>query len=41
MKRGELMSLPKSLLTNFIGTLLPHKIEELNQALCITLDIPD
>ena len=37
----ELVSLPKSALTNFVGTLPPHKIEELNQALRITLDIPD
>jgi mRNA interferase MazF len=37
----ELVSLPKSLLTNFIGTLSPKKIAPLNQALRIALDIPD
>jgi len=37
----ELISLPKSLLTNYIGTLSPQKIRALNQALCIALDIPD
>ena len=35
----ELMSLPKSVLTNFIGTLPPHKMKALNKALRITLDI--
>ena len=37
----ELVSLPKSLLTNFIGSLSPNKIEELNKALSIALDIRD
>jgi len=37
----ELVSLPKSVLTNFIGTLSPQKIKALNQALRIALDIPD
>ncbi|MGA1844595.1 MAG: type II toxin-antitoxin system PemK/MazF family toxin [bacterium] len=37
----ELVSLPKSLLTNFIGTLSQSKIQALNQALRISLDIPD
>jgi len=37
----ELVSLPKSLLTNFIGSLPPKKIEELNRALSIALDIRD
>jgi mRNA interferase MazF len=37
----ELVSLPKSALTNFVGTLSPHKIEALNQALRIALDLPD
>jgi len=37
----ELVSLPKSVLTNFIGTLSPQKIRELNQALRIALDIPN
>jgi len=36
----ELVSLPKSALTNFIGTLPPKQIEALNQALKIALDIP-
>jgi mRNA interferase MazF len=35
----ELVSLPKSVLTNFVGTLPPAKIEELNQALRIALDV--
>jgi mRNA interferase MazF len=37
----DLVSLPKSILTNFIGTLSPIKLVELNQALLIALDIPD
>ena len=37
----ELVSLPKSALTNFIGSLSPQKIEELNRALSIALDIRD
>lgn len=37
----ELVSLSKSALTNYIGTLPPQKIELLNQALRIALDIPD
>ena len=36
----ELVSLPKSMLTNFIGTLPSAKLEALNQALLIALDIP-
>jgi mRNA interferase MazF len=36
----ELVSLPKSTLTNFIGTLSPQKIKALNQALQIALDLP-
>ena len=36
-----LMSLPKSILTNFIGVLSPPKIEELNEALKAALGIPD
>jgi mRNA-degrading endonuclease toxin of MazEF toxin-antitoxin module len=35
------VSLPKSVLTNFIGSLSPQKIEELNRALSIALDIQD
>jgi mRNA interferase MazF len=37
----ELVSLSKSALTNYIGTLPPAKIESLDQALRIALDIPD
>ncbi len=37
----ELVSLPKTVLTNFIGTLPPMKMEALNQALLIALDIHD
>ena len=35
----ELISIPKSALTYFIGTLPPGKIEELNQALTIAVGI--
>ncbi len=37
----ELVSLPKSALTNYIGTLPFKKTQELNKALRIALDIPD
>lgn len=39
----ELVSLAKSVLTNYIGTLPPDKIKELNQALkaALSLDEPD
>ena len=37
----ELVSLPKSLLTNFVGSLSPQKTEELNRALRVALDIRD
>jgi mRNA interferase MazF len=37
----ELVSLPKSALTNYVGTLPLAKIEALNQALRIALDIPE
>jgi mRNA interferase MazF len=37
----ELVSLPKSLLTNFVGSLSPKKMDELNRALSIALDIRD
>jgi len=37
----ELVSLPKSTLTNYIGCLPPQKIRALNQALQIALDIPE
>lgn len=35
----ELISLPKSVLTNFIGSLSQQKIKELNQALKIALEL--
>jgi mRNA interferase MazF len=35
----ELVSLAKPLLTNFVGSLSPQRIEELNKALSIALDI--
>jgi mRNA interferase MazF len=37
----ELISMPKSLLITFIGSLSPQKIEEMNRALSIALDIRD
>jgi mRNA interferase MazF len=37
----ELVSLPKSALTNYVGTLPPQKLRALNQALRMALDIPD
>ena len=37
----ELVSLRKSELTNFLGTLPREKIRELNRALRVALDIPD
>ncbi|MGB7290778.1 MAG: type II toxin-antitoxin system PemK/MazF family toxin [Thermodesulfobacteriota bacterium] len=37
----ELVSLPKSALTNYVGTLSPSKIEAITQALRIALDIPE
>lgn len=37
----ELVSLSKSVLTNYIGSLSPQKIQELNQALKIALEIED
>lgn len=37
----ELVSLPKSALTNFIGALSPQKINALNRAIRIALDLPD
>ena len=36
----ELVSLPKTALTNYVGALSPEKIEVLNEALRIALDIP-
>jgi mRNA interferase MazF len=35
----ELVSLPKSMLTNYVGSLSPKKIDLLNHALKIALDI--
>jgi mRNA interferase MazF len=37
----ELVSLPKSMLTNYVGTLPFKKTQELDKALCIALDIPE
>ena len=37
----ELVSLPKSVLTNYVGSLSPQKLDALNAALRIALDIPD
>jgi mRNA interferase MazF len=37
----ELVSLPKSVLTNYVGMLSPQKISELNHALLLALDLPD
>jgi len=37
----ELVSLPKSALTHYVSTLTPSKIEALNQALRIALDITE
>ena len=37
----ELVSLPKSILTNFVGSLSPEKLQELSRALCVALEIPD
>lgn len=35
----ELVSLPKSALSNFVGTLSPKKLEGLNQALAVALEL--
>ena len=37
----ELVSLPKSILTNFVGSLSSDKLQELNRSLCIALEIPE
>ncbi len=37
----ELISIPKTMLTNYIGSLSENQINELNQALKIALDIED
>jgi len=34
-----LMSIPKSLLTHYVGMLSPTKLQELNQALAIALSL--
>jgi mRNA interferase MazF len=35
----ELVSLPKTMLTNYVGSLTPQKIDQLDHALRIALDI--
>jgi mRNA interferase MazF len=37
----ELISLPKSALTNFVGALSPQKIQNLNKALRVALELSD
>jgi mRNA interferase MazF len=37
----ELVSLPKSMLTNYVGRLSPQKTDLLNHALRLALDIPE
>lgn len=37
----ELVSLPKAVLTNYVGSLSGTKVEALNQALRIALDLPE
>jgi mRNA interferase MazF len=37
----ELVSLPKAVLTNYIGMLPPDKVEALNNALRVALELPD
>ena len=37
----ELVSLPKSLLTDFIGMLSPFKVKALNSALAVALDLAE
>ncbi len=37
----ELVSLPKTALTNYVGALSPEKIQLLNKALLIALDLHD
>ncbi|MEW6232157.1 MAG: type II toxin-antitoxin system PemK/MazF family toxin [Chloroflexota bacterium] len=37
----ELVSLPKSVLTNFVGRLSPQKLDALNRALRIALELPE
>lgn len=37
----EVVSLPKSALTDYVGSLSPQKLAALNRALRIALDLPD
>ncbi len=37
----ELVSLSKSVLTNYVGSLSPQKLQALNQALRVALDLPE
>jgi mRNA interferase MazF len=37
----ELVSLPKSVLTNFVGRLALRKLDALNRTLAIALELPD
>lgn len=37
----EVVSLPKSVLTDYVGNLPPQKIAMLNHALRVALDLPD
>lgn len=37
----EIVSLAKSMLSTYVGTLSPQKLDQLNRALRIALDIPD
>lgn len=37
----ELVSLPKAVLTQYIGTLSPSKIDALSAALRLALDLPE
>jgi len=37
----ELVSLPKSVLTNYVGVLSPQRLRDLDQAICTALDITE
>ena len=37
----EVVSLPKSALTDYVGSLSPQKVAALNRALRVALDLPD
>ena len=37
----ELVSLPKAALTNYVGMLSPRRMDELNHALQVALELPD